>query len=335
MSITRSTIAIIALSLFLTACNTVSPPLGTADLNAGAYMAKDDLDLQRIGALLERSHSPQEFEGYLNQDDGINNLDLNGDGYADYISVEEYATDDPYQRGLSLYDCFGPDQIQEVGTVVFYRDDPSWRGARVLVTGNDNIYGDNVYYETNWYDRPVDLITFVFGGHDRYRSPYYYDYYPPDYVVYEVVDTPVYVTRVQRLYSQPILVFVARPDFIDKIKIKSPNRDKHFDRIYAKLAKPTKQQADFREHNPVKPERVKADKPGKQEPALRSDDRDKHEKPNGEGKPPPAEKPRPEAKPPGSEKPQEQARPPKSTRSGPPAAKPKNNPGGGHGKKKG
>jgi hypothetical protein len=186
MSIIRTSTIFIAIALFSAACSTGQlqrvglGPSSSADAVAEAHWARDEFDLQRVGPLLERSHNPQEFERYLNEDNGINNLDLNGDGYADYLSVGEYYDRGPYERGLSLYDCFGPDQIQEIATVVFYRDDPTWPGARVLVTGDDTIYGDDIYYETNWYDRPVELINFVFATHDPYRSPYYYNYYPPD-----------------------------------------------------------------------------------------------------------------------------------------------------------
>jgi len=338
MSIIRTTI-LIGITLFLAACSTdrlqrtdlgpTSGPEAQAELN----WAKDELDLQRVGPLLERSHNPQEFETYLNEDDGINNLDLNGDGYADYLSVEEFYDRGPYERGLSVYDSFGPNLIQEVATIVFYRDDPSWPGARVLVTGNDIIYGDNVYYETNWYDRPVDMISYVYRPHVAYRSPYYYGYYPPDYVVYEVVDTPVYVTRVQQLYPQPVLVYTQKPDFISKIKIKSPNSDKHFDQIYAKLAKPTReQQKFFAENKDKKRERVKTVPPRKIDDAKLPPGKEKvpvAEKPPGQAKEPKDPhvakvNPRKPSKPmPQAAKPAPQPKP------GPPAQ------GGGKGKKKG
>src|SRR5207249_8653384 len=113
-------------------------------------------------------------------------------GYADYISVDEYVERDDYERGLSLFCRFGSD-IQEIATIVFYRDDINWSGARVLLTGNEQIYGDNYYYEANWADRGVEIVTLLFGSQDPYyRSSYYYDYYPSDYVAYQVVQTPVY-----------------------------------------------------------------------------------------------------------------------------------------------
>lgn len=272
--------AILAVSLFLTACNseqqqqtaTVEPYANDPALAQNApdqneYWAKDNLDLQRVGSLLERSNSPQEFEAYLNEDDGLNNLDLNGDGYVDYLSVDEYQDRGPNERGLSIFSRFGPDIIQEIANIVFYREDQNWQGARILLSGNEQIYGDNNYYETNWADRSIGLVTSLFGNRDQYyRSPYYYDNYPDGYDVYQVVETPVYRSRIERLYAAPVFVYTTSPTFINQVKIKSPHNGKWMDKVHAKLAKPTKEQTEFKKNNPNKPERAKEDKndkPGK------------------------------------------------------------------------
>ena len=278
----------IAISLFLIACNNATPPDQVSQTQQpyandqitdealpedSEPWAKDNFDLQRIGPLLERSRSPEEFERYLNEDDGINNLDFNGDGYADYISVDEFG-DEGYdgQRGLSLYSRFGPDLIQEIASIFLYRDQPNYPGARVLVYGNEQIYGDNQYYETNWLDRSLQIANVLFSDRDDYyRSPYYYDNYPSYYDVYEVVETPVYRTRIERLYPEPVFVFTSSPQYIDRIKIKSPNNGLHLGQIYAKMAKPTKEQREFREKNPGKP--AKAAKPERGNNGERGGDR--------------------------------------------------------------
>ena len=251
MGVFRLLATIFVIGLFLTACSSNQQQPGATAGLSGEYWAKDNLDLQRVGDLLERSDSPEEFEGYLNEDDGINNLDLNGDGYVDYISVDEFEDRGEYERGLSLYCRYGPDDIQELAQIVFYRDDFNYPGARVLVTGNEHIYGDDYYVETNWMDRTVDLITFLFNPREQYyRSPYYYDNYPADYAVYEVVETPVYRTRLVRIDPQPVFVFTTAPTFVNKVKIKSPYRGRQLDRVYARLAKPTREQNEFIRSNP-------------------------------------------------------------------------------------
>src|SRR5688572_9269476 len=145
MRVIKLSAAIFGIGLFLIGCGSQqtanvgtypsdpalaeAPPQGEND-----YWAKENLDLQRVGTLLERSNSPQEFETLLNSEDGINNLDLNGDGYVDYISVDEFEDRGVNERGLSLFTRFGPDLIQEIAQIIFYRDDPYAPGARVLLT---------------------------------------------------------------------------------------------------------------------------------------------------------------------------------------------------------
>lgn len=248
------------IAAFLTACGMNQPETVSTDQDptigdvAANTWARENLDLQAVGALLEKADDAEEFEYLLNSEKGVNNIDLNGDGYVDYISVREF--DDRYddQRGFSLYSMFGPDLIQEIAQIIFYRDRPDYLGSRVLLVGNDQIYGDDYYYETNWLDRSVPMASWVFNDRDDfYRSPYYYNYYPDYYEAYEVVETPVYVTRIREYYYQPEFVQTAQPVYITNIKIKSPNKGRSWNGIYARLAKPNREQAEFRKNNPNKP----------------------------------------------------------------------------------
>lgn len=271
MKLFKISIPVIAITLFTIACNTERPPqtvlnepvpnIRPADNDSTDYWAKDNLDLQRVGDLLARSKDPRQFEEYLNSADGINNLDLNGDGYVDYIGVREYEDRNDNERGLSLFSRFGPDLIQEIAQIVLYREDPRAAGARVLLRGNDQLYGDNNYYETNWTDRTIGLVSTLFGNRSHpYQSPYYYDNYPPSYQAYQVVETPLYRERIQRLYPQPVFVTVADPLYFNRIKIKSPNNGLHLGQIKARLVKPTKEQEDFFKNNPRTVVAVKVDK---------------------------------------------------------------------------
>jgi len=260
MKIVKLSLITFTLVVFLTACGSNQPETVSTDQNpiAGAAAntwARENLDLQAVGTLLEKADDAEEFEYLLNSEEGVNNLDLNGDGYVDYISVREF--DDRYddQRGFSLFSTFGPDLIQEIAQIIFYRDRSDYQGSRVLLVGNDQIYGDDYYYETNWLDRNVAVASWIFTDRDDfYRSPYYYGYYPDYYEVYEVVETPVYVTRIRQYYDEPVFVRTAQPPvYITNIKIKSPNKGKSWNKIYARLAKPNREQAEFRKNNPNKP----------------------------------------------------------------------------------
>jgi hypothetical protein len=238
----------------------IDDSIGIYDEN-DARWARENLDLRAVGKVLERSHNAEEFEYLLNSRDGVDNLDLNGDNYVDYISVREY--DDRYdnQRGFSLYTMYGTDLIQEIATIVFDRDGyNNYPGSRVLIVGNDEIYGDNCYYETNWRDRNVPIVTWVFDDRDYYyHSPYYDDYYPSNYQAYEVVDTPVYISRVREYYPAPDFVQTNQPT-VAEVRIASPYREKSVNQVYARLAKPTQAQVEFQQKDPKFKEFVKNEK---------------------------------------------------------------------------
>lgn len=272
MNISKLSLAVLAGAMFLAGCTQTQPQQNAVvdantNVNANAnvmaeaeptpdlsdYWARDNFDLARAGALLEKSNNAQEFERYLNEPDGINNLDLNGDGYADYISVQEFGGDNDLERGLSLFARYGPDLIQDIATIFFYRDEPRYPGARVMFRGDEGMYGDNYYYETNWLDRTLGLVGSLFGDRDYYRSPYYYDNYPDYYDPYYVVETPYYRTRIVERYPQPVFIYTRHPVFIDRIKIKSPNNGLHLGQIKARFAKPTKEQDEWYRANPGRP----------------------------------------------------------------------------------
>lgn len=286
MKFIKLSATVFAGGLFLTACNS-SQPEQIADINpypqdaeqtevvpdVNDYFAKENLDLRRVGSLLEKSENPAEFEYLLNSADGVNNLDLNGDGYTDYISVSEFDDRDNNERGLSLFSRFGPDIIQEIATVIFNRNGRDSSGARILLTGNDQIYGDDNYYETNWLDRSLGIANWLFSDRDTsYRSSYYYDNYPQDYEVYQVVDTPVYRTRIEQLYPVSGFVQTSNPT-LNQIKIKSPYNGRSADKIYSKLSKPTKEQKEFKKNNPNKPEFIQVGNNRRNKNSTKSDNK--------------------------------------------------------------
>jgi hypothetical protein len=267
MSFLKLSTGILGVALFAASCN-----LNQTDERAGTlpypgdateagistdpadYYAKDNLDLQAVGALLERAESPEEFEYLLNSEEGINNLDLNGDNLADYISVREFGDENGGERGLSLFSMFGPELIQEIATIFFDRDGgEDFPGARILLSGNEQIYGDDNYYETNWLEKSLAIVDYLFTDRDDYySSPYYNENYPDYYEPYQIVETPVYRTRIEQYYPQPVFIQTSAPA-ITQIEIVSPYRGRTVEKVYPKLVKPTKEQANFKRNNPAPP----------------------------------------------------------------------------------
>ncbi len=230
---------------------------GAAPLAEEIREARENLDLQAVAALLERARDAEEFERLLNSEDGVNNLDLNDDGYADYISVAEFEDRTDGERGLSLFSRFGPELIQEIATIVFDRDRADRPGARVLLAGDEDLYGDNHYYETNWLDRSLALVNHLFGDRDEfYESPYDYENQPSGYTAYRVVETPLYRSRVERYYPAPAFVYTNAPSIPD-IRISSPYRDLPDEKVFVRKAKLSRQEKErWEERGPNRPETV-------------------------------------------------------------------------------
>ena len=285
MKIFKLSLIFFIASVFITACNRSQIEdsirgdyeLGRVEAAYGDVddrWAREDLDLQAVGELLPQADDAAELEYLLNNEDGVNNLDLNGDGYADYISVREFDDRDDDERGFSLYSMFGPDEIQEILTIIFDRrgyNDGYYPGARVLLTGNENIYGDNYYYESNWMDRPLPIVNWLFTDRDDYyRSPYYYGYYPDYYQPYSVVETTVYQTRIDEYYPSPVFIQTSQPS-ITQVKIVSPYHEKTMTKIYSKMAKPTKQQVEFERSNPNLKEVVRVNRERSKSFAVKED----------------------------------------------------------------
>lgn len=262
-------------------------------------IGRESLDLQALGAILEKANNAEDFEYLLNSDDGINNLDLNDDGYADYISVREFGNDYDDERGFSLFSMFGPELIQEIAQIIFDRDryddgyyddgynDGYYPGSRVLIRGNDYLYGDDYYYETNWLDRQVTIVDWVFSDRDNYyQSPYYYQNYPSYYEPYTIVETPVYLTRIEQYYYSPVFVQTAQPT-ITEIKVESPYRDVSLSQAYMKVPKPERverQQQVLVERNKQRAQ-FEREKPGKMKEVSGREDKQFNDNPNRSEKP--------------------------------------------------
>lgn len=253
-------------ALFLVGCNTEAIPdiaerseapaaesLGDGYGEAEGVLANENLDLLAVGNLLNDASDPAEFERLLNKNDGINNLDLNGDGYVDYISVQEFEDRDDGQRGFSLFSRFGPNEIQEIASIILGRDRPDQRGARLYISGNEQIYGNNYGYEGNWLDKSLSIANWAFGNRDQqYSSPYYYDNYPDYYREYRVIDTPLYQERITKYQVNPAMTKITTPTM--KIKIKSPYPGRSYRRAFAKMKKPTEEQIVFYKNRRDQPE---------------------------------------------------------------------------------
>ena len=135
------------------------------------------LDLQAVAAAFAEAKSAKEFEMLLNSSRYmINNLDLNGDGYIDYLRVLE--TRKGYYHALLIQACIAPGLFQDVATLV------AERRANLLyveVIGDPYLYGYNYIVRPTFVKRPPMWDMFGKPTYTTWNSPYYHGHWPSYY----------------------------------------------------------------------------------------------------------------------------------------------------------
>lgn len=147
------------------------------------------LDLQAVAAAFAEARSVQEFENLLNSSRYmINNLDLNGDGYIDYLRVLE--TRQGYYHALLIQACVAPSLFQDVATLVAERRS---NALYVEVIGNPYLYGPNYIVRPVYVNRPPLWDAFGRPSYKPWCSPYHHGHWPSHYQRTK----PVYLSHYQ------------------------------------------------------------------------------------------------------------------------------------------
>lgn len=147
------------------------------------------LDLNAVAAAYAEANSTREFEQILNSSRYmINNLDLNCDGWVDYLRVIE--TRNGYYHALLIQACLAPGVFQDVATLVAER-----RSDRlyVEVVGDPYLYGYNYIVRPVFIKRPPMWNVYGQTNYTVWSSPYYWGYYPS----YYTQPKPVYLNHYQ------------------------------------------------------------------------------------------------------------------------------------------
>ena len=135
------------------------------------------LDLQAVAAAFAEAKTVKEFEMLLNSSRYmINNLDLNGDGYIDYLRVLE--TRKGYYHALLIQACIAPGLFQDVATLVAER---RTNLLYVEVIGDPYLYGYNYIVRPTFVKRPPMWDMFGKPTYTTWNSPYYHGHWPSYY----------------------------------------------------------------------------------------------------------------------------------------------------------
>lgn len=103
-----------------------------------AEVPGDNFSLEGALELFKKSESPEKFEKMLNsQDSKVNNLDLNGDGYIDYVRVID--RNDGNVHTFTLQAVISDSEIQDVAVIALEK---KANGKAVLqIIGDEDVYG--------------------------------------------------------------------------------------------------------------------------------------------------------------------------------------------------
>ena len=138
----------------------------------------DNLDLEAVASLFGDAENLEDFERDLNDPEAqISNLDLNNDGFVDYLRVIETSTGETHL--VTIQAVIGKDQYQDVATIDVERDNEG--NTQVRVVGDVYMYGPDYIIEPVYVHRPVMYVWFWGPYYRPWYSPYYYGYYPPYY----------------------------------------------------------------------------------------------------------------------------------------------------------
>ncbi len=153
----------------------------------------DNLNLFAVMKLFQESETLEAFERGLNDPDKIiNNLDLNGDNYVDYILVMHYP--DGNVHNIVLRVALNKREYQDVAviTVENFRNG----AVQLQIVGDEALYGPNYIVEPNYSETPNPGYTGIKyrrnnGGKDKVVTTTYYEVANWPVIVY--INRPGYV----------------------------------------------------------------------------------------------------------------------------------------------
>ena len=159
------------------------------------YQIDQNLDLNAVASLFGDSRNLDDFERRLNDPYyQMSNLDLNNDGYVDYLRVLE--TVDGNYHFITIQAVIGHRRYQDIATLEVYR---SYGQTHIQLVGNTYIYGPNYIIEPLYSYTPQIFTLFWQPRHYHvYHSPYRWRAYPSYYRPWRPVPTPHYHRHVRK-----------------------------------------------------------------------------------------------------------------------------------------
>ena len=162
---------------------------------------RENLNLQAVASLFGQCRTMEEFEYQLNNPDNqLSNLDLNHDGYVDYIRVMDVLRNG--QHTIYLQDVIGQSRFENLARLIVERD-YSGRSA-IWIIGNEQIYGENYILQPEYSYSPVLFQVIWQPSYRIWISPYYWRHYPPIYHPWHPMTAPGYRQHIEHHISPKV-----------------------------------------------------------------------------------------------------------------------------------
>ncbi len=209
-----------------------------------------NLDLNAVAYIFGESHNLEHFEKQLNNpDNAISNLDLNRDGYVDYLRVVE--TNMKNIHTVNIQALLGHNTYKDVATIAIQRD--HYGKTYVRMIGNEHLYGRNYIINPSYRIQPVIVANFWRPNYRPYKVKYH-THYPDYYKARVVCSTPAYHKHVN--YYVTGYYITNRPNA--KVHYSYKNNKQHTYKTQHKTNKDAYNYSEKQEH-------YKQTKPNKQE----------------------------------------------------------------------
>lgn len=154
---------------------------GTALRAQDAEVPGDNFSLEGALELFKKSESPEEFEKMLNSEKSkVNNLDLNGDGYIDYVRVID--RNDGNVHTFTMQAVISDNEVQDIAVIALEK---KANGKAVLqIIGDEDVYGMETIIEPTREVRVNAGTTTTAAVVNVWDWPSVQYVYSPSYVVW-------------------------------------------------------------------------------------------------------------------------------------------------------
>lgn len=165
----------------------------TPNIQATSKEVADNLDLEAVAAVFGEARNLEDFERMLNDEkEHLSNLDLNNDGYTDYLRVIESV--EGFTHVVTIQAALGNNLFQDIATIDVEKN--QYDRHNVQVIGNPYYYGNNYIIEPFYYHNPYIFDVFWTPNYRPWRSPFYWSYYPSYYRPWRPWPVHTYVNHV-------------------------------------------------------------------------------------------------------------------------------------------